>query len=321
MRRVIVGASLLNMLASCGEGGGSAPPPIQVTPVPAPSPTVSPTPAPVPTPAPAPSPTPTLPPPPVSFALPVREDSTFLAFSADASSGTGALPAAIFPLGGSALAVRFGSSGVAEFIAQGPRRPDRRFGGVRRVADELVGGNDSGSQIQAFANVSDISAASNGVQFRYASYALLSDVEEALTTASSYVFGFVTPSSVLPLSGTRSFSGSLRAKRILSQGQTRTLSDLVGTATVDVDYNTYRVRVRISFGDPAMTFERSVGLGSGANGSNFFSGLLIDASTEPVGNVIGAIWGPGGDEVAFTFNYARTDASSAERIVGVALAK
>jgi hypothetical protein len=314
-----VAACATAALAACGGGGdgGGVTPPIVVNPGPAPTP--SPTPAP--TPAPTPTSTPTPAPAPVSTVFPIRETSKFLSFSAIASLKAGGGPtlaAAIHDFGDSTFTVAFGANAPVSFEAGGPRRVGR-FGRVSRIADELIGSINPSSQVRVLANIADPGVTDSALGFRYLSYALWPDSSDIEVSATSYLFGFVTSPASLPTTGTRSFSGIVRGSRILQRsGQFPELADLTGTVSVTVNFATAEGRMRMSLDEPALVLESSFAVAATKNNATRFAFVVSDATGVPIGQAIGAAWGPSAEEVGFTFSLGR---SPEERIVGVALTK
>lgn len=299
------------LLASCGGGGGGEQP-IIVSPAPTPTPT--PTSGPTPTPSPTSTPSPSLPPESAATQFPLSESTTLQGLSMVA-------PGALYPLGDSKVGVEFETGALASFVVQGPIRPNRRFTNVRQMDDELTAEIAPASKLRMFANIARLLGGS-GPPFRYVTYALSSDSEQVVPTDIASVFGFITQSSKLPLSGERSFKGIVRANRTLFvEGRPQTTL-MRGTASVIVDYNTYNVRVRLTFGEPEIVLERTIGigLGGGRNGSNFFAGHLIDQTQESSAFLNGAVFGPSGEEVGFTFTLTRTANGEPDRIVGAVLA-
>jgi hypothetical protein len=257
---------------------------------------------------------------PSSTEFPIREDSRFLSFSAIATLKGEAptLAPGIFDFGDSEFVVDFGANGPETFVAGGPRRVGR-FSSVSRVGDELFGSINPRNQVRVLANIADPGVTDSAMRFRYLSYALWSDSADIEIQETSYLFGFVTPPASLPTTGTRSFTGIVRGRRVLNRsGQFPELANLTGTVSVTVDFATAQAHMRMSLDEPALIFEKSFALASTKNNANRFSFALTDATGAPFGEAIGAAWGPAAEEVGFTFWLSQ---SPEERIVGVALTK
>ena len=317
----------MTALCACGgggggsSGGGNGPSPIVVNPGPTPIPAPDPTPTPTPAPTPAPTPTPTPSPAPALGAFPIRDSLRFLSFSAIATTKGGAptLAPGIFDFGDSSFAIGFGSNGPQRFEAGGPRDRVALIDGVTRIGAELVGSLNPRKQVFVLANIADPGVADDTQRFRYSSYALWSNSADLEIFQTSYLFGFVTPPDSLPTTGTRSFSGIVRGRRVVNRGgDFPEITSLTGSVSVTVDFATAQARMRISLDEPALNYERSFALAATKNNANRFAFVVTDAAGEPVGEAIGAAWGPAAEEVGFTFWLSR---SPEERIVGVALSK